>query len=161
MSAKEINASMSVQEIKDSLREHETFLKSLPAKGAETTACKREIATLKAALTARAGKRIGRTGPRYSEEQLEQVAELRGSGASWKVVGKATGIRATAYLAKNYADIVGSDDPGAKTKPAVKKPAVKKTATKPAAKKGATKTAAKPAGKRTVRVPRVSKAVAA
>lgn len=150
MSAKEINGTMSVQEIKAQLAELRKFAKDLP-KGKELNETNRTIKGFETALEARKGTRIGRTGDRYSPEQIETAVEMRNNGESWKAIGRALGIRATAYLSKM---LVASGEIEA-PKPAAKKPAVKKTAAK---KTTAKKPAAKTTTKRTVRV---RKAVAA
>ena len=40
----------------------------------------------------------GRTGPRYTEEQLVKAEQMREAGESYKAIGLALGIKATAYL---------------------------------------------------------------
>lgn len=42
----------------------------------------------------------GAYGARYTEEQLNEAAKLRGHGKTWKEIGAALGIKATAHLAK-------------------------------------------------------------
>jgi hypothetical protein len=42
----------------------------------------------------------GATGPRYTEEQLTQAEKMRADGSTFKAIGAALGIKATAYLAK-------------------------------------------------------------
>ena len=40
----------------------------------------------------------GATGPRYTEEQLVKAEQMRAAGESYKAIGLALGIKATAYL---------------------------------------------------------------
>lgn len=42
----------------------------------------------------------GATGPRYTEEQLVKAEEMRAAGSTFKAIGLALDIKATAYLAK-------------------------------------------------------------
>lgn len=43
-------------------------------------------------------KQTTTTGSRYTEEQLIKAEEMRAAGESYKVIGAALGIKATAYL---------------------------------------------------------------
>jgi hypothetical protein len=42
----------------------------------------------------------GATGPRYTEEQLTKAEQMKADGSTFKAIGAALGIKATAYLAK-------------------------------------------------------------
>lgn len=42
----------------------------------------------------------GSTGPRYTEEQLKDAEARRAKGESYKAIGEALGIKATAYLSR-------------------------------------------------------------
>jgi hypothetical protein len=44
--------------------------------------------------------RQGATGPRYTDEQVQKAIAMRIAGESWKAIGAALGIKATAYLSK-------------------------------------------------------------
>lgn len=134
MSKSEINKSMSVQEIKDLIAASQKFAAEM-TKGAELNAKNREIKSLQAALAARAGTRVGRTGPKYTEEQIARAISLRADGASWKHIGRVLGIRATAHLSKTVKPLIDDGRKGMRVvarASAAKTPA--KKATKPAAK---------------------------
>lgn len=45
-------------------------------------------------------ERVGATGPKYTDEQIAKAVKMRVGGASWKSIGAALGIKATAYLSK-------------------------------------------------------------
>jgi hypothetical protein len=44
--------------------------------------------------------RRGATGPKYTKDQIKTAIKMRKAGESWKAIGAALDIRATAYLAK-------------------------------------------------------------
>jgi hypothetical protein len=101
--------------------------------------------------------RVGATGPKYTEQQIQLAIKARLGGASWKTIGNDLGIKATAYLSKRLTPLVEAQKAGkalakSETTPAAKK--VPATVKKAASKKAAAK---RQPAKRTVRV----KAVAA
>lgn len=67
--------------------------------------------------------RRGATGARYTDEQIQKAIAMKIAGESWKAIGQALGIKATAYLSKQLKPQV---EAAAKaTKPAGKKTTAK------------------------------------
>lgn len=80
--------------------------------------------------------RQGATGPKYTDEQIQDAIARRIAGESWKAIGQALGIKATAYLSKLLTPQVEAAKASAKSpKAKAPKATAKRRTVKVAAKK--------------------------
>lgn len=73
--------------------------------------------------------RRGATGARYTEDQLTKAEQMRAKGESYKSIGEALGIKATAYLSTVLKRREADRDQAAKVEKASSRKPRAKTAT--------------------------------